>query len=100
MCGGGAEVDSAHASIADIADWLDVHESRLDGCGGHNSTTARAELGQEIEFSGAEQAGFKLPDIPDISCVNALDEAFLNEESMLTPMCALPALGTAKNQMI
>ena len=43
LCGGGGEVDSAHASISDNAG-LDV-----------------------VELSGAEQAAFKLPDMLDLS---------------------------------
>ena len=80
------DVDSAHASIND---WLDeFNRGGLDGPQGGNLLTTISPHGQitpEFEFSEQPAIAFKLPDMHDVSEIDQLNQAFVNEHSMVNP---------------
>ena len=91
MLGVGNDCDSAQASIASWVDILD--HSKLGGCGtGIQTTAVRAELeGAELLSSemGAYDGdqllvaeNFKLPAMDDVSVIDHLNQAFINEHSI------------------
>ena len=90
ICGENHEFDSARASIAD---WVDIfNESQL---GIDKLSMLRPIKGQsseqfaiEFEFSEVqpEQSNIKLPEMIDVSAIDPLNEAFVNEHSVMAAM--------------
>ena len=90
--------DDYDSDKASIADWVGAIDERLGfdpsehidaGYSRIRSTTANACEAPEFELSEVANANpkhFKLPEMQDESAIDALNQAFLNEESMLTPI--------------
>ena len=84
LIGVGNDCDSAQASIAS---WVDIFDqSRLGAGTGIQTTAVRAQFdGIESNLSGVDQNEFKLPAMDDVSEIDHLNEAFINEHSMVLP---------------
>ena len=74
----GGDKDSNHASIAD---WVGLLNNEAP-C--QRSTTARPEVGFDFEPSEVQEP-FKLPPVIDVSLLDPLNNAFINEHSMVEP---------------
>lgn len=90
---GNNDYDSAHASFADWVEIFETSKLDIDVTDARNlSTTARAEIGFDFEPS-EEQGQFRLQlnELEDVSAIDALNEGFINEHSMITPMIVTSA---------
>ena len=91
--GEGQDFDSARASIAD---WVDIfNESHLVGFDklgmfrslvGQNSDQFAIEFELSDVQPPPEQSDFKLPEMEDVSAIDALNEAFVHDHSVMAAM--------------